>query len=178
MRVPISWLRAFVALPRDSSEVASRLAMLGFPVEQIERRPRIGGVVAGRILELEKHPNADRLAVARVEVGTGTPLTIATAATNVAAGQSIAVATIGAQLPALRIERRSMRGIVSEGMLISADELALPAEWFEDGILQFDAEGKPGGDVVELLGLSDDVLEVEITANRPDALSIVGLARE
>ena len=178
MRVPISWLRVFVALPRDSSEIASRLAMLGFPVEEIERRPRISGVVGGRIVELGKHPNADRLAIARVEVGAGEPLTIATAATNVAAGQSIAVATIGAQLPALRIERRSMRGVVSEGMLISADELALPAEWFEDGILQFDSGMVPGSDVVNLFGLADDVLEVEITANRPDALSILGLARE
>lgn len=178
MRVPISWLRSFVALPRASSEIASRLAMLGFPVEEIERRPQISGVVGGRIVELGKHPNADRLSIAAVDVGAGEPLTIATAATNVAAGQSIAVATIGAQLPTLRIERRSMRGVVSEGMLISADELALAGEWFEDGILQFDSTMAPGSDVVQLFGLSDDVLEVEITANRPDALSILGLARE
>ncbi len=152
--------------------------MLGFPVEEIERRPQFSGIVGGRILELSKHPNADRLAVARVDVGASESLTIATAATNVAAGQSIAVATVGAQLPSLRIERRSMRGIVSEGMLISADELALPAEWFEDGILQVDSAASPGSNVVELLGLADDVLEVEITANRPDALSMIGLARE
>ncbi|MBV8198716.1 MAG: phenylalanine--tRNA ligase subunit beta, partial [Candidatus Eremiobacteraeota bacterium] len=159
-------------------EIANRLAMLGFPVEEIEHRPQISGVVGGRILELGKHPNADRLSIARVDVGAAAPLTIATAATNVAAGQSIAVATIGAQLPTLRIERRTMRGVVSEGMLISADELALPSEWFEDGILQLDSTTTPGSNVVELLGLADDVLEVEITPNRPDALSILGLARE
>src|SRR6516225_1106020 len=134
MRVPISWLREFAPLPEDAGEIAERLAMLGFPVAEIERRPAITGVVTGRIVQLEKHPNADRLHVAQVDVADGRPLTIATAADNVAAGQTVAVATVGAQLPELRIERRTMRGVGSEGMLISADELALPAQWFEDGI--------------------------------------------
>ncbi|HVR47849.1 MAG TPA: phenylalanine--tRNA ligase subunit beta [Candidatus Binatia bacterium] len=178
MRVPISWLREYAAIPADAEAVAHRLAMLGFPVADVERRPEISGVVTGRIAELEKHPNADRLQVARVDVGAAEPLTIATAASNVAAGQVIAVATVGAQLPTLRIERRTMRGVVSHGMMISAGELALPAEWFEDGILQL-GQGTPlGVDAVELFGLRHDVLDVEITANRPDALSIVGLARE
>ncbi|HEY6326245.1 MAG TPA: phenylalanine--tRNA ligase subunit beta [Candidatus Cybelea sp.] len=178
MRVPISWLREYAAVPGDTETVAQRLAMLGFPVADIEKRPAISGVVTGRIAQLEKHPNADRLQVARVDVGAAEPLTIATAATNVAAGQFIAVATVGAQLPELRIERRTMRGVVSHGMLISAEELALPAEWFEDGILQLDQGTPLGADPVELFGLGCDVLDVEITANRPDALSIVGLARE
>src|SRR5271169_171009 len=98
--------------------------MLGFPVAEIERRPQITGVVIGRIAALEKHPNADRLQVARVDVARDAPLTIATAATNVAAGQTIAVATIGARLPELTIAPRTMRGIASEGMMISAEELA------------------------------------------------------
>jgi phenylalanyl-tRNA synthetase beta chain len=178
VRVPISWLREYAAVPADAEAIADRLAMLGFPVADIEKRPAITGVVTGRIAELEKHPNADRLQVARVDVGAPEPLTIATAATNVAAGQIIAVATVGAQLPALRIERRTMRGVTSYGMMISADELALPADWFEDGILQLDAATPLGADAVELFGLSCDVLDVEITANRPDALSILGLARE
>lgn len=178
MRVPISWLREYAAIPGDTEAIAGRLAMLGFPVADIEKRPAITGVVTGRIVELEKHPNADRLRVARVDVGAAEPLTIATAATNVAAGQFIAVATVGAQLPASRIERRTMRGVVSHGMMISADELALPAEWFEDGILQLDRGTPLGADAVELFGLRCDVLDVEITANRPDATSIAGLARE
>jgi phenylalanyl-tRNA synthetase beta chain len=177
MRVPISWLREFVALPPDALAIADRLAMLGFPVEGIEQRPKITGVVTGRIAELQQHPNADRLHVAQVDVGTNA-LTIVTAATNVAPGQTIAVATVGAQLPELRIERRTMRGIVSDGMMISAEELALPPEWFEEGILQLDAATPPGIDAVELFGLAGEVLDVEITANRPDAMSIVGLARE
>ncbi len=178
MRVPISWLREFVALPTDTQAIVDRLAMLGFPVAAIERRPAIAGVVTGRIATVQKHPNADRLLVAQVDVARATPLTIATAAGNVAAGQTIAVATVGAKLPTLTIEARTMRGVASQGMMISADELALPSEWFEDGIMQLDGTIEPGIDVVELFGLATDVLDVEITANRPDSMSVLGLARE
>ncbi len=179
MRIPISWLREFVDLPEDAQTIADRLAMLGFPVDDVEKRPPISGVVIGKILNLEKHPNADRLSVAQVDVGADRPLTVATAATNVATGQTIAVATIGARLPQLTIEPRKMRGIASEGMMISADELALPAEWFEDGIMQMDANhAPPGTNAVALLGLDTEVLDVEITSNRVDAMSVVGLARE
>ncbi|MGC9991122.1 MAG: phenylalanine--tRNA ligase subunit beta [Candidatus Cybelea sp.] len=178
MRVPISWLREFVALPPDAQTIADRLAMLGFPVAEIERRPAITGVVTARIAALEKHPNADRLQVAQVDVGADAPLTIATAATNVAAGQTIAIATIGAQLAALTIAPRTMRGVASQGMMISAEELALPGEWFEDGIMQLEAGCALGRNVVDLFGLDTAVLDVEITTNRPDAMSIVGLARE
>ncbi|HKE36550.1 MAG TPA: phenylalanine--tRNA ligase subunit beta [Candidatus Baltobacteraceae bacterium] len=178
MRVPISWLREYVDLPRDTDEIAHRLAMLGFPVEDVIRRPKITGVVVGKIVELQKHPNADRLQVGIIDVGGAQPLTIATAATNVAAGQVIPVATIGAKLPQLTIEPRKMRGIASEGMMVSADELALPPEWFEDGIVQLEPDAKIGGDVVAAYGLDDDVLEVEVTSNRVDAMCVTGLARE
>jgi phenylalanyl-tRNA synthetase beta chain len=178
MRVPISWLREFVDLPEDSTQIADRLAMLGFPVEEIVRRPHITGVVIGRIVALDKHPNADRLQVGKIDIGGEAALTIATAATNVAQGQTIAVATIGAKLPHLTIERRKMRGLESEGMMISADELGLPAEWFEDGILQLEADAPLGTNAVDYFGLADDVLEVEITSNRVDAMSVIGLARE
>ena len=154
------------------------LAQIGFPVDAVEERPIVTGVVVGRIEQLEKHPNADRLQVGKINVGNGALLTIATAATNVAQGQTIAVATIGAQLPNLKIERRKMRGVESEGMMISADELALPSEWFEDGIMQLEAGLAPGTDVVEYFRLSEAVLDVDITSNRVDAMSMVGLARE
>ncbi|MGC2407890.1 MAG: phenylalanine--tRNA ligase subunit beta [Candidatus Cybelea sp.] len=178
MLVPISWLREFVALPNDVEAIADRLAMLGFPVAGVEQRPKISGVVTGKIVALGKHPNADRLLVAQVDVARDAPLTIATAATNVAEGQTIAVATIGARLPTLTIEARTMRGVASQGMMISAEELALPGDWFEDGIMQLEPATAPGIDVVELYGLDTDVLDVEITANRPDSMSILGLARE
>ena len=178
MRAPIGWLRDFVDLPADSQAIADRLAQIGFPVEEIFKRPTLSGILIGKIATLERHPNADRLLVATVDVGNDRRLNVATAATNVAVDQTIAVATIGAQLPDVRIERRKMRGFESEGMMISADELGLPAEWFEDGILQLGGGAKLGDDVVESLRLQDDVLDVEITANRPDAMSIFGLARE
>jgi len=178
VRVPLGWLRDYVELPLDPHAVAATLAQLGFPVAAIETRPVITGVIVGCIAELGKHPNADRLQVGKIEVGDGALLTIATAATNVAAGQTIAVATIGARLPQLTIERRKMRGLESEGMMISADELALPAGWFEDGIMQFEENLAPGTDVIELFRLSEAVLDVEVTSNRVDAMSMIGLARE
>ncbi len=178
MRTPIAWLREFVDLPADSQAIADRLAEIGFPVEDIVKRPALSGIVIGRIATLERHPNADRLLVAGVDVGNERRLNVATAATNVAVDQTIAVATIGARLPNLTIERRKMRGFESEGMMISADELGLPPEWFEDGILQLNGDARLGVDVVQWLQLSDDVLDVEITTNRPDAMSIFGLARE
>lgn len=178
MRVPIAWLREYVDLPADPQKVAEMLAQIGFPVDAVEERPVVTGVVVGRIEQLEKHPNADRLQVGKINVGNGAPLTIATAATNVAQGQTIAVATIGAQLPHLKIERRKMRGVESEGMMISADELALPSEWFEDGIMQLEADLELGTDVVKYFRLSEAVLEVDVTSNRVDAMSMIGLARE
>ena len=177
MRVPISWLREFAELPASVDEIADRLAMLGFPVAEI-------AAPANRGRRYRKNRHARKASQRRPVAGRAgrcrrdAPLTIATAATNVAAGQHIAVATIGAQLPNLKIERRTMRGVESQGMMISAEELALPAEWFEDGIMQFDAGTPPGLDVVERFGLDTAVLDVEITSNRPDAMSVAGLARE
>lgn len=178
MKVPLAWLREYVELPADPQKVAEMLAQIGFPVDAIEERPVVTGVVVGRIEQLEKHPNADRLQVGKINVGNGALLTIATAATNVAQGQTIPVATIGAQLPHLKIERRKMRGVESEGMMVSADELALPSEWFEDGIMQLDPGLDLGTDVVEFFRLSEAVLDVDITSNRVDAMSMIGLARE
>jgi phenylalanyl-tRNA synthetase beta chain len=178
MRVPIMWLRDYAELPRDAGEIVSRLATLGFPVDAVDARPPITGVVVGRIAKIEKHPNADRLQVCTIDVGIERTLTIATAATNVAEGQIVPVATIGAKLPELTIEPRKMRGIASEGMLCSGGELALEPEWFEDGIMQLDADMPLGANVVTLLGLDDPVLDVDVTPNRVDAFSMLGLARE
>ena len=178
MLVPLGWLRDYVDLPADPYKVAEMLAQIGFPVESIVERPVITGVVVGRIASLEKHPNADKLQIGKIDVGNGAPLTIATAATNVAQGQTIPVAVIGAQLPQIKIERRKMRGIESEGMMISAEELALPGEWFEDGIMQLEHDVPLGSDAVDYFRLSEAVLDVEVTGNRVDAMSMIGLARE
>ncbi|MGH7328996.1 MAG: phenylalanine--tRNA ligase subunit beta, partial [Polyangiaceae bacterium] len=179
MRTPLAWLRDYVDLPSDTNALVERLAMLGFPVEDVATPPKISGVLAGKLERVEKHPNADRLFVCTVNVGGGEPLTIVTAATNVAAGQIVPVATLGAQLAGgLSIGPRKMRGIDSQGMLVSSYELGFEAEWFEDGILQLDPGTPLGADVVQLFGLDQDVLEVEITSNRVDVMSMLGLARE
>ncbi|MDQ2679863.1 MAG: phenylalanine--tRNA ligase subunit beta [Candidatus Eremiobacteraeota bacterium] len=177
MKVPLGWLLEYVDLPQSSKSIADALAQIGFPVDGIIPRPPLSGIVVGKITKLEKHPNADRLQIGTIDIG-GPNLQIATAATNVAAGQVIPIATIGAQLANMKIERRKMRGFESEGMMCSAEELALPAEWFEDGIMQLDADTPLGADVVELFALQDDVLDVDITSNRVDAMSMIGLARE
>lgn len=177
MKLPIAWLRDYLDIERDSDAIAARLATLGFPVEEIARRPKLSGVRIGRLTRVEKHPDADRLQICTVDIGTET-LTIATAATNVAQGQVVPVAIIGAELVGLTIAPRKMRGIASEGMLCSAAEVGLEAAWFEDGILTLDPSLEVGGDFIETFRLNDDVLDVEITANRVDTMSVVGLARE
>ncbi|MBV8749828.1 MAG: phenylalanine--tRNA ligase subunit beta, partial [Candidatus Eremiobacteraeota bacterium] len=149
MRVPLAWLRDYADLPVDADVIVTRLAALGFPVDDVETRPTLTNVVVGRIAKLERHPNADRLQLCTIDVGGEKTLLIATAATNVAEGQTIPVARIGAQLAGgLTIAPRKMRGVDSEGMLISAEEIGLPGEWFEDGILQLDASIPLGTDVV------------------------------
>ena len=178
MKIPLSWLREYTDLHESPAEIAEKLASLGFPVESIDLRPSISGVVVGRIDALTPHPNADRLQVCSIDIGAELLLTIATAATNVAVGQVVPVATIGAVLPEMKIEPRKMRGIDSEGMLCSAHELGLEADWFEDGIMQLDERLKLGTDVVAHFGLLDPVFDVEVTSNRPDVLSIIGVARE
>jgi phenylalanyl-tRNA synthetase beta chain len=177
MRVPLAWLRDYVDLP-DTDTIVARLASLGFPVDDIETRPALSGVVAGRITAVAPHPNADRLQLCTIDAG-GVTLTIATAATNVAQGQIVPVARIGAQLAGgMSIGPRKMRGIDSEGMLCSAEELGLPPHGFEDGIMQLDESVPIGTDVIAHFRLSEPVLDVEVTPNRADALAIVGLARE
>jgi phenylalanyl-tRNA synthetase beta chain len=178
MKLPIAWLRDYLDLTLSSDDIAARFAQLGFPVDAIERREHLSGVLIGRITNVEKHPDADRLQICTVDVLGPRNLTIATAATNVSAGDVVPVATIGARLVGLTIAPRKMRGIDSEGMLCSAAEVGLESAWFEDGIMHLDDTLTIGSDFVETFRLNDDVLDVEVTANRVDAMSVVGLARE
>jgi len=178
MKLPLAWLRDYVACDLDADAIAAHFAALGFPVAAIERRPLLSGIVVGRLSNVAKHPAADRLQVCTVDVGSERPLTIATAATNVHTGDVVPVATIGAQLVGMQIAPRTMRGIASEGMLCSADEIGLEATWFEAGILQLERELSSGADFTASFGLNEPVLDVEVTANRVDAMSVLGLARE
>ncbi|MCT4366652.1 MAG: phenylalanine--tRNA ligase subunit beta, partial [Synechococcaceae cyanobacterium MAG-AL2] len=183
MRVSLQWLRELVAWDGPVTELADRLSIAGFEVEQIEDlAASAAGVVVGQVLEKTPHPNADKLNVCRVDVGAESPLQIVCGAANVQAGQKVPVALVGAHLQAvaLTIKPAELRGVASSGMICSLKELGLADD--SSGIAVLDAllETVPalGSPVGPSLGLDDQVLELSITANRPDGLSMLGIARE
>jgi phenylalanyl-tRNA synthetase beta chain len=182
MRVPLSWLRDYVAVEAPIAELADRLSIASAEVKSIEHRGvpdsngNLGLFRVGRVLEAGKHPNADRLQLCRVDVGESEPRQIVCGAWNFGAGATVAVALPGAVLPGgQKLERAKLRGTVSDGMILSESELELGTD--HSGIIVL-GEGEPGAPLGELLPLSDVVLEVEPTGNRPDLLSIYGIARE
>ncbi|HET7636718.1 MAG TPA: phenylalanine--tRNA ligase subunit beta [Candidatus Limnocylindria bacterium] len=178
MRVPLSWLRDYVDLTLSPDELAEQLTLRGMEVSSVE----VGGadwtdVVVGRLLAVERHPNADTLWLTSVDVGGGEPLQVVCGAQNIAPGQLVPVAQVGAVLPGdRRIGRSKIRGVESQGMLCSARELGLGTD--AEGILILDGDGEYplGADLRPLLG--EVVLDVDVKPNRGDALSMVGLARE
>jgi len=176
MRISLRWLAEYVPLP-PPEELARRLTGAGLEVEGVERvGGGLDGVVAARILSAEKHPAADRLSVVRVDAG-GEPLQIVCGATNWKVGDVVPLATVGTTLPGgTRIEQASLRGVESSGMLCSARELGLSPD--ASGLLLLPAGVLPGTRVAEALALEDVLFEVNVTPNRPDALSHVGIARE
>ncbi|MDO5027764.1 MAG: phenylalanine--tRNA ligase subunit beta [Bacillota bacterium] len=183
MLLPINWLKDYVDIDVDSRKLADLLTDSGSHVESIISRAQgISGLVTGKILEITDHPNADKLVVCKIDLGSRVE-TIVTGAPNVLEGQVVIVASVGASLPGgIEIQATDFRGIVSNGMLCSLAELGydnsvIPRQ-YRDGIYVFDPATPIGLDVVELLGLDGDILEIEITPNRPDCLSIVGMARE
>ncbi|MEM7726955.1 MAG: phenylalanine--tRNA ligase subunit beta [Cyanobacteria bacterium P01_A01_bin.45] len=180
MRISLNWLRELVELKLTPEELAETLTIAGFEVEEIEdRRTWADGVVVGKVVERESHPNADKLSVCQVDVGTGENLSIVCGAPNVRADILVPVATVGAYLPniELKIKPAKLRGVKSHGMICSLKELGLPTDI--DGIHIFTQENlQLGDDIRPLLGLNDVVLDVTTTANRADALSMVGIARE
>ncbi|MCA9299224.1 MAG: phenylalanine--tRNA ligase subunit beta, partial [Phycisphaerales bacterium] len=178
MNVSYRWLRALVPeLDLDPRALAEALALRGTPVEEI-RSPGafLGDVVVGRVLEAGRHPNADRLSVCSVDGGQGV-VQVVCGAPNVRAGAWYPFAPVGASLPGdFRIKKAKIRGEVSEGMLCSAKELGLGVD--HSGILELHGDFEPGQSFVRALGLDDVTLDVEVTVNRGDLLSHVGLARE
>ncbi|MEC4812887.1 MAG: phenylalanine--tRNA ligase subunit beta [Scytonema sp. PMC 1069.18] len=180
MRISLKWLQELVELKLSPEELAETLTMAGFEVEDIEdRRTWAAGVVVGKVVERQPHPNADKLSVCQVDIGKGENLSIVCGASNVRADIYVPVATVGSYLPNidLKIKPAKLRGVPSAGMICSLKELGLPSE--VDGIHIFTQENlQLGSDVRPLLGLDDVVLDVTATANRADALSMVGIARE
>ncbi|MCM0589649.1 MAG: phenylalanine--tRNA ligase subunit beta [Gloeotrichia echinulata DVL01] len=180
MRISLNWLRELVEITLNPEELAETLTMAGFEVEEIEdRRTWANGVVVGKVLERQPHPNADKLSVCQVDIGGSQTLNIVCGAANVRADIYVAVATTGTYLPQidLKIKPAKLRGVPSAGMICSLKELGLPTD--VDGIHIFTQENLPlGSDVRPLLGLNDVILDLTATANRADALSMVGIARE
>lgn len=178
MRAPLSWIREFTPVEASTDELVAGLNQVGLEVEGVEEPGReVRGVVAARVLEVVKHPHADKLTLVDVDYGNGSTRVVC-GAQNVAAGDVVPFAPAGAHLPEPFgvLERRKIRGVESDGMLLAPDELGLGDD--HEGIVHLDGETVPGADVRELLGLDDVILDLAVTPNRPDAMCIVGVARE
>jgi phenylalanyl-tRNA synthetase beta chain len=177
MRAPLSWIRDFTPADAPVDELVAALNQLGLEVEGVEAPgEEVLGVRVARILEVLPHPDADRLQLADVDFGDGTTRVVC-GAPNIAAGMVVPFAPSGASLPGgFTLERRKIRGQESDGMLCSAKELGLGED--AGGIMELDASAELGTDVREVLGLDDVVFDLAITPNRPDAMCIVGVARE
>lgn len=176
MKISYNWLKEHLPLELPAAELAAQLSRLGFEVAGIARLgPDFTGVVAAKVASRRKHPNADKLSVCLVDDGSRT-WNVVCGAPNVAEGQTVAFARVGAVLPGgFKIGKAKLRGVESEGMICSRAELGLSQEGNGIWVL---GEGALGADVLSLLGPADDVLDVEVASNRPDCLSHRGLARE
>src|SRR5213080_3746713 len=183
MRIPISWLRDYVAVEMPLAELADRLSVSSAEVEGVERRGvpdtdgNLGLFRVGRVLDAAKHPNADRLQLCHVDVGEGDARQIVCGAWNFAAGATVGVALPGAVLPnGLQLERRKVRGEVSDGMILAEDEVDLGTD--HTGIMVLPNGIEPGTPLADVLPLTEEILELETGHNRPDLLAVYGIARE
>ncbi|WP_436796158.1 phenylalanine--tRNA ligase subunit beta [Actinospongicola halichondriae] len=181
MKVLLSWLREFTPIPdsMDPSELGLVMGDLGMAVEEMDVLGEgLDGIVVARVLDLRVHPDADRVQLVDVDAGDGQPLQIACGAFNMAVGDLVPLATIGTTMPnGMEIGRRKLRGEWSNGMLCSPSELNLPGE--PSGILVLPESLTPGVPLTEALGIEADVLyDLEINPNRPDAMSVAGVARD
>lgn len=186
MDLSMKWLHDYVDCTETGRDYAEALTMSGSKVEKwTDEADGISNVVVGQVLSIEKHPDADKLVVCSIDVGSENKLQIVTGASNLTVGDYVPVCLDGAVLPnGTKIKKGKLRGVVSEGMLCSLGELGLTAHDFpsaiEDGIFVLDEECDRtlGTDICKAIGLDDTVVEFEITSNRPDCMSVIGLARE
>lgn len=184
MDVPMSWLNDYVDIDAGIKDFVEDMTMTGSKVEGYTVVAEdISKVVVGKITKIEKHPDADKLVITTIDIGGEEPIQIVTGATNVFEGAYVPVALDGSTLAnGVKIKKGKLRGVVSNGMLCSVEELGFDRHDFpeapEDGIYIFAEEQKLGANVVEILDLKDTVVEFEITSNRPDCYSIIGIARE
>ena len=184
MKLSMNWLKDYVDKSFDPKEYSDKMTLTGSKVEGYERLgEEISKVVVGKLISVEKHPDSDHLLICMVDVGEAEPLQIVTGAQNVKPGEYVPVALNGSTLPGgVTIKSGKLRGVVSNGMLCSLGELGLTVNDFpyaeENGIFLLKEDCKVGDDIKDVLGIDDVAVEFEITSNRPDCLSVIGLARE
>ncbi len=178
MLISIKWLKNYVDIPVDTKTLVEDLTMIGNNVEHCTARGVIPPeLVIGKVLSTENHPNADRLTLCVVQLGEGKKSEIVCGAPNVAAGQYVPVAVPGTALPnGMKIKRSKIRGVVSDGMICSETELGIGDD--AAGIIVLEGEYEPGTPFAQVMPPGDEVLEIEVTPNRPDLLSHIGIARE
>lgn len=182
MKISEQWLRTWVDPKVDSETLGEQLTMAGLELDGRESVAKpFSGVVVGEVLAVEAHPDADKLRVTRVSIGSGDPLQIVCGASNVRAGLKVAVATVGAVLPSadgkgFAIKKSKLRGVVSEGMLCGASEIDLPD--VIDGLLELPEEAPVGQNIRDYLGLDGQIFDIAITPNRGDCFSVRGISRE
>ena len=183
MKVPVSWLREYVPIEMPISELADRLVISTCELDKIETvgvadvDGNLGLFRVGRVLDAVKHPNADRLQICQVDLGEGNPRQIVCGAWNFGAGATVGVALPGAVLPSgLQLEQRKVRGELSDGMILAEDEVELGTD--HSGIMLLSNGLEPGTLLADVLPLTDTVLELETSHNRPDLLAVYGIARE
>jgi len=178
MQISEAWLREYINPPISTDELVAQLTMAGLEVDSVTPAAAVfSGVVVGEVLAMEQHPDADRLRVCQVAVGETEPLQIVCGAANVRVGLKIPAALCGAVLPGdFKIKKSKLRGVESLGMLCSEKELGLVAE--AHGLMELPADAPVGSDIREYLSLNDMLIEVDLTPNRADCLSVQGIARE
>ena len=184
MKLPYKWIKEYVNIDESPKAFAHKMTMTGSKVEGYESLGKeITGVVMGRVEKIDQHPNAERLVICQINIGKEENIQICTAATNLKVGDYIPVATHGSHLVGgINIKKTKMRGEESNGMLCSIAELGLTLNDYpnaiEDGILVFDEPTNLGEDARIYTGLNETIFDFEITPNRPDCLSAIGLAKE
>ena len=179
MRVPMSWLREYVRVDASAEQIADLLSVATAEVNRVDRRGPADTSLftVGRVLTADQHPNADRLQLCTVDVGGGRTAQIVCGAWNFGAGAVVAVALPGATLPnGTTLETRELRGQTSEGMILAEDEVELGTD--HDGIMVLGDDLEPGTPLAEALPLVEEILDIELTGNRPDLFSVYGIARE
>ncbi len=178
MRISEAWLREWVDLSVDTQTLAEQLTMAGLEVDSLEPAAAdFSGVVIGLVLSVDQHPDADKLRVCKVDVNREEPLSIVCGAANVASGMRVPVATLGGVLPGgFKIKRAKLRGVESFGMICSASELGLAES--SDGIMPLPDDAPVGDDIRDYLALDDTCIDIDLTPNRGDCLSLGGVARE